>query len=226
MRESLRGLLCVAVAVAVHGALAHCFFPSGQALRARTAPDSVDIELAGSMIARAPEKPETGAASVATSRPFHALRPSVPHAPRGAIATRAPETVPSKDLPAATSNGKSGDSSEQLPEPSSFTAPNATSTSAPTRPRRPRLIPVADVCRGVFPEHTDANAGTVTVALRVSDSGRPASLRIVDERPTAQGFAGSARLCVPRLRFEPAADSAGLPIAANSIVRLRFVRGL
>jgi hypothetical protein len=217
MREVARWVSCVAVAALGHAAFVHWSFAAGRSQRASTAcspTDSFEVDVSEPIVAGS-EKRESRPSRRANAA-LHQTAPRLErrsgqavHAVKG---TRAPVADPVAD-------GSSNTALEEL-------APRAALVRKHARARRPRLVPIADICRGVFPEHAAADTGTVTVALRVADSGRPTSLRIVDERPGEQGFAGSARLCVPRLRFEPAVDSAGLPATATSIVRLRFVRGL
>jgi hypothetical protein len=218
MREGARWASCIALAMLGHAAIAGCDIGTPTAHReARAAPvrqTSLEIEITEA-VAAASEKPES-------LRVRRAISHTARAAARQSAAPRAPGAVDSSG--GAVAAGEPA----QKPQSGAFVAPpsHAAAVREPVRTRRARLIQMADVCRGVFPQHTSADTGTVTVSLRVANSGRPTALRIVDEHPAEQGFASSARLCVPRLRFEPAADSGGSPIAANSIVRLRFVRGL
>lgn len=94
-----------------------------------------------------------------------------------------------------------------------------------SRAHGPRLQPVADPCHGMFPRGADHDEGSVVVALEVTPQGKPAVPRVLEEFPRGEGFAAAARACLPRLRFEPAADEAGHPVVSKSVVRLRFHRG-
>lgn len=96
---------------------------------------------------------------------------------------------------------------------------------AATLAHGPRLRVAADPCRGMFPRGAEHDEGSVVVALRVTPSGVPTGPRVLEEFPRGEGFAEAARACLPRLRFEPAADAEGVPVAAESVVRLRFHRG-
>jgi len=86
------------------------------------------------------------------------------------------------------------------------------------------LLAAADPCRDLFPVQAEESAGVVTVAVSVAPTGRTSRARILEESPRGQGFARAAHACSSRLRFRPAIDPAGRPIAANSVVRLRFER--
>lgn len=79
-------------------------------------------------------------------------------------------------------------------------------------------------CRGLFPYAAGSDRGTATVSVDVTGDGSPAHPRIVTEQPMGQGFAAAALACAARLRFEPAVDAHGVPIASTSVVRLRFTR--
>ena len=90
--------------------------------------------------------------------------------------------------------------------------------------RGPRLVPEPNPCRGVFPTNAGCDRAIVTVALDVTESGTPTTPQVLSEQPSGQGFANAARLCSASLRFYPASDGAGRPVAARSVVRLRFAR--
>lgn len=90
--------------------------------------------------------------------------------------------------------------------------------------RNARLSSSIDVCRDVFPSRAEGDRGMVTVALQITERGAASATNILSEQPSGQGFARAARLCSERLRFDPAIDEAGWPVASRSVVRLRFVR--
>jgi TonB family protein len=90
--------------------------------------------------------------------------------------------------------------------------------------RKARLIAEANPCGNFFPGAAAGDLGFVTLELRVTPSGTASAARILSESPGGQGFAEAARLCTSRLHFWPALDAASQPIAATSIVRLRFAR--
>jgi hypothetical protein len=188
---------------------------------------------------RAGEMPSQNAIKVRSARPPSATRAS--SALPSAITTLDAQQEASRVTPGA----------EQTPRPSASAgsargvgqggtalgAQSRSTTNAPgrsliglgtgsgaPRARGPRLVAIPDACRGLFPSRAEHNAGTVTLALRVGSSGVPVATRIVHEDPLGEGFARAAHSCVPRLRFEPAADALGRAIASASVVRLRFVR--
>lgn len=95
----------------------------------------------------------------------------------------------------------------------------------PDRSHAARLLAGrADPCAGLFPWDARVDDGTVLLALEVTPAGLPQRPRIVQESPRGHGFAEAARSCLHRIRFEPAADREGAPIASRSVVRLRFHR--
>lgn len=79
-------------------------------------------------------------------------------------------------------------------------------------------------CGDLFPHSARRDDGTVEVALELAQSGEPLASRIVDEAPRGQGFGVAASHCVRRLRFAPALDRSGQPVASRSVVQLRFAR--
>lgn len=92
------------------------------------------------------------------------------------------------------------------------------------RGRAPRLLATGDPCRGMFPYEARQDRGTVTVALRVGDTGVPTKARVLAEYPSGQGFGGAARACARHLMFEPATNAFGQAVSGQSVVRLRFAR--
>jgi hypothetical protein len=64
------------------------------------------------------------------------------------------------------------------------------------------------------------------MAMRVAPTGRVFAGHVLDERPLGEGFAGAARRCLERVRFQPALDSRGKPMGSSSVLRLRFARHL
>jgi hypothetical protein len=104
-------------------------------------------------------------------------------------------------------------------------APGAAAEPASeTAARGPRLIAAPNPCGSFFPRRAACDLGLVTLALQVTAAGGVAEPRVLSESPTGQGFAEAARLCTTQLRFLPALDAARQPIAARSVVRLRFAR--
>ncbi|HMJ11913.1 MAG TPA: hypothetical protein VK524_10895 [Polyangiaceae bacterium] len=96
--------------------------------------------------------------------------------------------------------------------------------AAGTPSARAVLIADSAACTGIFPTAANSERGVVTVALRVAATGRASGARLLDERPLGEGFGGAARQCLERVRFQPALDRLGRPVASESVLRLRFAR--
>ncbi len=96
--------------------------------------------------------------------------------------------------------------------------------SAAQRSRPARLLADQRPCQGIFPTGTDHDRGVVTVKLSVSAQGEPGAPRILSESPRGEGFDRATQICLPQLRFAPAQDAEGRPVASQSVLRLKFRR--
>jgi hypothetical protein len=94
----------------------------------------------------------------------------------------------------------------------------------PLAARSARLVSNGDLCGDVFPREAKSDKGVVTLSLGVTRTGATTRAVVVLEQPPGQGFGRAARLCSERLRFQPAFDVVGRPVAAKSVVRLHFAR--
>lgn len=90
--------------------------------------------------------------------------------------------------------------------------------------RGPGLLPVASPCRGFFPLGATADHGEVQIDVHVDASGRAHFHRLLAETPRGQGFGSAAAACAAALRFAPARNHAGIAIAGNAKLELRFDR--
>lgn len=86
------------------------------------------------------------------------------------------------------------------------------------------LIASTAACDNFFPALAASDDGVVTLFMHVAPSGRVHSGRVLDERPLGDGFGNAARRCLQRVRFQPAVDRHGQPVASTSVLRLRFAR--
>ncbi|HLV20077.1 MAG TPA: energy transducer TonB [Polyangiaceae bacterium] len=92
------------------------------------------------------------------------------------------------------------------------------------RSHGPRLLKRRDPCAGLFPWQAEADEGTVTMRLAVTPRGVAHHPEVLAESPRGHGFGRAAASCLSRMRFEPATDRSGKPVASSSVVRLRFAR--
>lgn len=91
-------------------------------------------------------------------------------------------------------------------------------------PHGPRLLATSDPCAGYFPASAESSHGEVQLAIQVSADGLARPSRTLVEHPRGQGFGNAAKACAVRLRFVPARDAGGQPVAAEAKVALRFER--
>lgn len=85
-----------------------------------------------------------------------------------------------------------------------------------------RLRTASAQCSDLFPASVPHEVGQVAVVVDVDPRGLARFADVQDE--STPGFRAAARHCTERLRFEPAHDDAGKPIAARAVVRLSFRR--
>jgi hypothetical protein len=90
--------------------------------------------------------------------------------------------------------------------------------------RAPSLIAAGNPCRGYFPSTARADHGRVQIRVGVDVTGHASDSQILIESPVGQEFGSAARACAAALRFEPAADGLGAPIAGVAKLELRFDR--
>jgi protein TonB len=105
-------------------------------------------------------------------------------------------------------------------------------TAAPAPPGRlaaDRSRPVAlaggSSWRCPFPPEADADQidrAVVDVQVSVQPDGHAGAVTIVSD--PGHGFGRAARACAIAQRYEPAADRAGVPVAATTVVHVRFAR--
>ncbi|HEY6555833.1 MAG TPA: energy transducer TonB [Polyangiaceae bacterium] len=86
------------------------------------------------------------------------------------------------------------------------------------------LVASTAACNGFFPALAASDDGVVTLSMQVTPSGHAHAGRVLDELPLGEGFGDAARRCLQRVRFQPALDRHGQPVASTSVLRLRFAR--
>jgi Gram-negative bacterial TonB protein C-terminal len=79
-------------------------------------------------------------------------------------------------------------------------------------------------CGGYFPASAKADHGRVRVHVRVDQAGRASVTRVLTELPGGQDFGSAARACAAALRFAPATDQLGTPVAGDAKLELSFHR--
>jgi hypothetical protein len=60
--------------------------------------------------------------------------------------------------------------------------------------------------------------------LFIDGVGHVLGSEALQEAPQGQGFGAAAKACAPHLRFAPARDSSGQPVAGEARISLRFRR--
>jgi hypothetical protein len=92
------------------------------------------------------------------------------------------------------------------------------------RARGPGLLARGDICSRYFPSHAHANLGRVQISVQVDAAGHARASRVLLESPLGNEFGSAARACAAALRFVPAIDRRGAPVAGEAKLELRFRR--
>lgn len=90
--------------------------------------------------------------------------------------------------------------------------------------RKPGLLATRNPCSGFFPAAARADHGAVQLSVEVDATGHTRAARVLAETPVGQQFGRAARACAAALRFVPAADGMGVPVAGAARLELRFSR--
>lgn len=91
-------------------------------------------------------------------------------------------------------------------------------------PHGPSLLASQDPCRGFFPAAARVDHAAVRIRVEVDAAGHTRASHVLAESPGGQQFRSAARACAAALRFAPAADLDGSPIAGVAKLELRFDR--
>lgn len=88
----------------------------------------------------------------------------------------------------------------------------------------PSLLSSGNPCRGFFPAAAAIDHAAVRISVEVDSAGHARASRVLAESPGGQHFRQAAQACAAALRFAPAADLDGSPIAGVAKLELRFDR--
>jgi protein TonB len=242
-----RELVFIALALAVHGALA--FAARGGAPVLAPPLQVTEIELppppAPEKVTPPPPEEVKAPSEPQPTRPSSAPPPQAARA--GALLTAKESAAPSKDEPlvdfvtdpSGTSYGSGvvahGGTADHAERGATVKGTGAAPAAPNAAPVGDGLTPAADLsrratlseanaCAGFYPSEASADSGTVALTLVVRADGSVTSAAVVSESPAGQGFGLAARSCLQRKRFEPSLDRAGKAVAAATTIRVRFVR--
>ena len=90
--------------------------------------------------------------------------------------------------------------------------------------RAPGLLAMHNPCTGYFPATASVDHGAVQIHVHVDATGHTRGARVLNEMPSGQEFGRAARACAAALRFVPASDRLGSPIAGEAKLELSFTR--
>jgi hypothetical protein len=131
--------------------------------------------------------------------------------------------VPSGGPGSSTSDGMALGRGKHGGSGSSRGAGSGFSNGAGHQATKARLLR-AQSCADLFPFSAESEHGVVELAVKVSHTGYGSVEGVRASSPDGQGFEQAARACATRLRFAPAIDAGGEPMASLSVIRLRFDR--